>query len=132
MQYTANKPYTAVLLLKDEGIRYRFQEDHLFKDISFAKITAVKLKANVHFFSKFIIFPIVILSNLAILYLDGYSFIVLVNLLFWIVWGGISLLQKRSYMIEVHKGPLVAEVFITKNKKEALQIKKKLNLDYKD
>ena len=126
MQYTANKPYTAVLLLKDEGIRYRFQEDHLFKDIRYAKITAVKLKADVHFFSKFVIFPICILSNLAILYLDGYSLIALVNLLLWGVWGGIGLLQKQSYMVEVHKGPLVAEVFITKNKKEALQIKKEI------
>ena len=126
MQYTANKPFTAVLLLKGDGIRYRLQEDHFFKDIRYAQITAVKLKAEVSFFYKMTILPVSILSNLAILYLDGYSLIALVNILLWGVWGGIGFLQKRSYMVEVHKGPLVAEVFITKNKKEAKQIKKEI------
>jgi len=46
MQYTANKPHNAVLIIHDSGIRYRLKEDHIFKDIRFAQITAIKLKSD--------------------------------------------------------------------------------------
>ncbi|MDA9245097.1 hypothetical protein N9P98_00425 [Flavobacteriaceae bacterium] len=126
MQYTANKPFSAVLIVQDDGIRYRFQEDHIFKDIRFAQVTAIKLRPEYSFFNQFILIPISILSYSAILYLDGYSNIIMLILLFWGVLGGISFFQKQNYIVEVHKGPLVAEVFITRNKKEAKQIKKEI------
>ena len=53
MQYTANKPHNAVLIIQDSGIRYRLNEDHIFKDIRFAQITAIKLKADSNFFLYF-------------------------------------------------------------------------------
>jgi hypothetical protein len=61
-----------------------------------------------------------------ILYLDGYSIVVILNLFLWLVCRGISLFQKQNYIVELHKGPLIAEVFITRNKKEAQRIKKEI------
>ena len=125
MQYTANKPHNAVLIIQDSGIRYRLNEDHIFKDIRFAQITAIKLKADSSFL-RFFLDIVGILSNSAVMYFVGYSTIVLLNLVFWIFLGVTNLWQKRNYTVEVHKGPLVAEVFISNNKKEALQIKKEI------
>ena len=125
MQYTANKPHNAVLIIQDSGIRYRLKEDHIFKDIRFAQITAIKLKADSSFL-RFFLDIIGILSNSAVMYFVGYSTIILLNLVFWIFLGVTNLWQKRNYTVEVHKGPLVAEVFISNNKKEALQIKKEI------
>ena len=126
MQYTANKPHNAVLIIQDSGIRYRLKEDHIFKDIRFAQITVIKLKADSNLFPRFFLDIIGIVSNSAIIYFVGYSTIVLLNLVFWIFLGVTNLWQKRNYTVEVHKGPLVAEVFISNNKKEALQIKKEI------
>jgi len=126
MQYTANKPHNAVLIIQDSGIRYRLNEDHIFKDIRFAQITAIKLKADSNLFPRFFLDIIGIVSNSAIIYFVGYSTIVLLNLVFWIFLGVTNLWQKRNYTVEVHKGPLVAEVFISNNKNEALQIKKEI------
>ena len=53
MQYTANKPHNAVLIIQDSGIRYRLNEDHIFKDIRFAQITVIKLKADSNLFPRF-------------------------------------------------------------------------------
>ena len=125
MQYTANKPHNAVLIIQDSGIRYRLKEDHIFKDIRFAQITAIKLKADSSFL-RFFLDIIGILSNSAVMYFVGYSTIILLNLVFWIFLGVTNLWQKRNYTVEVHKGPLVAEVFISNNKNEALQIKKEI------
>ena len=126
MQYTANKPHNAVLIIQDSGIRYRLKEDHIFKDIRFAQITAIKLKADSNLFPRFFLDIIGIVSNSAIIYFVGYSTIVLLNLVFWIFLGVTNLWQKQNYTVEVHKGPLVAEVFISNNKNEALQIKKEI------
>ena len=126
MQYTANKPHNAVLIIQDSGIRYRLNEDHIFKDIRFAQITAIKLKADSNFFPLFFFDIIGILSNSAVMYFVGYSTIAMLNLVFWIFLGVSNLMQKRNYTVEVHKGPLVAEVFISNNKNEALQIKKEI------
>ena len=126
MQYTANKPHNAVLIIQDSGIRYRLKEDHIFKDIRFAQITAIKLKADSNLFPRFFLDIIGIVSNSAIIYFVGYSTIVLLNLVFWIFLGVTNLWQKRNYTVEFHKGPLVAEVFISNNKNEALQIKKEI------
>ena len=38
MQYTANKTYNSVLIIYPSGLRYRFQEDHVFKEIRFAQV----------------------------------------------------------------------------------------------
>ena len=126
MQYTANKPHNAVLIIQDSGIRYRLKEDHIFKDIRFAQITVIKLKADSNLFPRFFLDIIGIVSNSAIIYFVGYSTIVLLNLVFWIFLGVTNLWQKRNYTVEVHKGPLVAKVFISNNKNEALQIKKEI------
>jgi hypothetical protein len=126
MQYTANKPHNAVLIIQDSGIRYRLKEDHIFKDIRFAQITVIKLKADSNLFPRFFLDIIGIVSNSAIIYFVGYSTIVLLNLVFWIFLGVTNLWQKQNYTVEVHKGPLVAEVFISNNKNEALQIKKEI------
>ncbi|MDC0643357.1 hypothetical protein OAP39_02030 [Flavobacteriaceae bacterium] len=126
MQYTANKPHNAVLIIQDSGIRYCLKEDHIFKDIRFAQITVIKLKADSNLFPRFFLDIIGIVSNSAIIYFVGYSTIVLLNLVFWIFLGVTNLWQKRNYTVEVHKGPLVAEVFISNNKNEALQIKKEI------
>ena len=44
MQYTAKTPHDSVLILQADGLRYRYQEDHVFKDIRYGQITEVKIK----------------------------------------------------------------------------------------
>ena len=46
MQYTAKTPHDSVLILQADGLRYRYQEDHVFKDIRYGQITEVKIKRN--------------------------------------------------------------------------------------
>lgn len=49
MQYTANKPYNSVLIIQPSGLRYRLQEDHVFKEIRYTQVTGVKIKKDFFF-----------------------------------------------------------------------------------
>lgn len=46
MQYTAKKPFNSVVILKEGEFRYRFQEDHIFKDIRYNQVTKVKVHTD--------------------------------------------------------------------------------------
>ena len=72
MQYTAKTPHNSVLILQPEGLRYRFQEDHLFKDIRYSQITGVKVKRNlfIHYIN-FFIPPFVFITQLYSIFTDG-------------------------------------------------------------
>jgi hypothetical protein len=50
MQYTANKPYNSVLIIQPSGLRYRLQEDHVFKEIRYTQVTGVKIKKDFFLF----------------------------------------------------------------------------------
>ena len=72
MQYTAKPPHNSVLILQPEGLRYRFQEDHVFKDIRYSQITGVKVKKNlfIHYINLFIP-PFVFITQLYSIFTDG-------------------------------------------------------------
>lgn len=54
MQYTANKPYNSVLIIQPSGLRYRLQEDHIFKEIRYAQVTGLSLRKIIFVFTLFI------------------------------------------------------------------------------
>ena len=58
MQYTAKTPHDSVLILQADGLRYRYQEDHVFKDIRYGQITEVKIKRNLFQFYFWFISPL--------------------------------------------------------------------------
>ena len=124
MQYTAKKPFNSDLILHPDGLRYRFQEDHVFKDIRFAQVTKVKVKSDLYrkYFS-FILAPFMIISQLAIGYLEGFHWTNISNALVWIALLCFYLGMKKVYFLHVIKGPLTAEVFTTHSRKEAYAIK---------
>ena len=63
MQYTAKKPFNSVLIVRPDGMRYRFQEDHVFKDIRYAQVTKVKVKSDLYRkYFLFLLAPFMIIS----------------------------------------------------------------------
>ena len=84
--------------VENSGLRYRLSEDHLVKEIPFSQITLVKIKTNYPFMPFFLAISCFISA-------------------------GIIFRIKQVFTLEVHKGPLIAEVFITESKKESQYIK---------
>ena len=124
MQYTAKKPFNSVLIIRPDGMRYRFQEDHLFKDIRYAQVTKVVVKTDRYRNFIFIAAPFLVLGNLHFMYADGFHWSNISNALAWIIMLGVYLSMKKVYFVHVIKGPLTAEVFATHQRKEAYAIKK--------
>lgn len=124
MQYTAKKPFNSVLIIRPDGMRYRFQEDHLFKEIRYAQVTKVVVKTDRYRNFIFIAAPFLVLGNLQLMYADGFQWSNISNALVWIVIFGVNLSMKKVYFVHVIKGPLTAEVFATHQRKEAYAIKK--------
>ena len=125
MQYTAKKPFNSVLIIRPDGMRYRFQEDHLFKDIRYAQVTKVKVKSDLY--RKYLLFllaPFMIISQLALGYTEGFNWSNISNALVWLAMFGVYLSMKKVYFVHVIKGPLTAEVFAPHQRKEAYAIKK--------
>lgn len=127
MQYTANKPADAVLIVLPDGLRYRLQADHLFKDIRYPQITGVKIKKDRYryYFSYFLV-PLMILGQFFTIQEQGLNWINGLNLLVWVVLGGVYLFTKPTFTVAVQKGPLTAEVFMTHDHKMVKQIKKEI------
>ena len=65
MQYTVNKPYNSVLIIQPSGLRYRLQEDHVFKETRNTQVTGVKIKKDFFLFLMgYIIAPLQLLFHL--------------------------------------------------------------------
>ena len=126
MQYTAKKPYNSVLIVSPKGLRYRFQEDHVFKDIHYAQITKVKLRYDLFRFYLLALIPLLITAHIYALMTEGFHWPYVLNLSLWALLLMYLVLTKNLYTIEIHKGPLVADVFISKNREEAKHIKKEI------
>ena len=127
MQYTANKPYNSVLIIHPSGLRYRLQEDHIFKEIRFAQVTGVKLKKDhIRFYFGYILAPLMIIGHLFIIQEQGLNFINGLNLIFWCAVLGLNFFYKQAYTVAILKGPLTAEVYMTEKLVEARKIKKEI------
>ena len=123
MQYTAKKPFNSVLILHPDGLRYRFQEDHVFKDIRFAQVMNVKVKADLYRNFIVLLAPFLVIANLHLMYVEGFHWTNISNALVWVVLFCFYLGMKKVYCIHIIKGPLTAEVFATHSRKEAYAIK---------
>lgn len=124
MQYTAKTPHDSVLILQADGLRYRYQEDHVFKDMRYSQVTEINVYSDLYrkYFS-IILAPLMIISQLAIGYFEGFHWTNISNAIVWIVFLGVYLFMKKVYVIKVVKGPLTAEVFATHSRSEAHSIK---------
>lgn len=125
MQYTAKPPHNSVLILQPEGLRYRFQEDHVFKDIRYSQITGVKVKKNlfIHYIN-FFIPPFVFITQSYSIFTDGLNWSNGLNATLWLLIFCQNALTKKVYTVSVLKGPLTAEVYGTHDAKEAKAIKR--------
>ena len=123
MQYTAKEPFNSFLILHPDGLRYRFQEDHVFKDIHFAQVTNVKVKSDLYRNFIVLLAPFLVIANLHLMYVEGFHWTNISNALVWIIFIGVYLGIKKVYLIHIIKGPLTAEVFATHSRKEAYAIK---------
>lgn len=123
MQYTAKKPFNSVLILHPDGLRYRFQEDHVFKDIRFAQVMNVKVKADLYRNFIVLLAPFLVIANLHLMYVEGFHWTNISNALVWVVLFCFYLGMKKVYFVHIIKGPLTAEIFATHSRKEAYAIK---------
>ena len=123
MQYTAKKPFNSVVILKEGELRYRFQEDHIFKDIRYNQITKVKVHSDLfrQYFAYFLA-PFMVISQLGVGFAVGFDWIVILNVLVWLLLIGVYLRSKKVYTVQIKKGPLTAEVYATHQLKEAKMI----------
>ena len=82
MQYTAKKPFNSVVILKEGELRYRFQKDHIFKDIRYNQITKVKVHSDLfrQYFAYFLA-PFMVISQLGVGFAVG--LIGLYSLMYW-------------------------------------------------
>lgn len=112
MQYTANKPYNSVLIIQPSGLRYRLQEDHIFKEIRYAQVTGVKLKKDhFRFYFVYIIAPLIIIGYFFIIQEQGLNLINGLNLIFWCCVLGLHFFYKQVYTLSIDKGPLTADIY---------------------
>ena len=127
MQYTANKPYNSVLIIQPSGLRYRLQEDHIFKEIRYTQLTGIKIKKDyARLYFGYFLAPLIIFGQFFIIQEQGLNWVNGLNLLVWFVFFGMHFLFKLTFTIAVQKGPLTAEVFMTHNYKMVKQIKKEI------
>ena len=106
--------------VENSELSYRLSEDHLVKEIPFFQITLVKIKTNyplMPFFSEISCF-----ISSGIIFSTDYSLISIVNGLMWLCFALYIFSIKQVFTLEVHKRPLIAEVFIIESKKEAQYI----------
>ena len=121
MQYTAKKTFNSVLIIRPDGMRYRFQEDHLFKDIRYAQVTKVVVKTDRYRKFHFYCCPFLVLGNLHLMYADGFHWSNISNALALDYMFGVYLSMKKVYFVHViddYRG------FATHQRKEAYAIKK--------
>ena len=125
MQYTAKKPFNSVVILKEGELRYRFQEDHIFKYIRYNQITKVKVHTDLfrRYFA-YLLAPFMVISQMGVGFAVGFDWIVLLNVLVWLLLMGVYLSRKKVYTVQIKKGPLTAEVYATHQLKEAKMIQK--------
>lgn len=127
MQYTAKKPFNSVLIIQPTGLRYRLQEDHVFKEIRYAQVTGVKLKKDhFRFYFGYIIAPLMITGHFFIIQEQGLNYINGINLIFCGAVLGLHFFFKQVYTISIDKGPLTAEVYMTEKLVEGRKIKKEI------
>ena len=106
--------------VENSELCYRLSKDHLVKKIPFSQITLVKIKTNyplMPFFSAISCF-----ISAGIIFSTDYSLISIVNGLMWLCFALYIFSIKQVFTLEVHKRPLIAEVFIIESKKEAQYI----------
>ena len=112
MQYTAKTPHNSILILQPEGLRYRFQEDHVFKDIRYSQITGVKVKRNLFkYYFAFLLAPFMLLSQFYIMYSEGFNEVNIFNVIIWFILMLSNALTKNIHVVNIEKGPLTAEVY---------------------
>ena len=79
-------PHNSVLILQPECLRYRFQEDHVFKDIRYSQITGVKVKRNlIKYYFVFLLGPFMLLSQFYMMYSEGFNEINIFNAIVWFI-----------------------------------------------
>ena len=126
MQYTSKKPHHSSLIVRPDGLRYRFQLDHVFKEIRYAQVKGIKIKSDGLRIYFMLIAPLLITGHVYSLLKEGLSVINGLNLSFWILVFLIAIFVKKSYTLIIQKAGLEAEVYITNDKKEARRIKKEI------
>ena len=93
----------------------------LLKKFLFLKSLWLKIKTNYPLMPFFLAISCFISAE--IIFSTDYSLISIVNGLMWLCFALYIFSIKQVFTLEVHKRPLIAEVFIIESKKEAQYIK---------
>lgn len=127
MQYTAKKPYNSVLIVREEGLRYRLQEDHLFKDIRYNQITGVTIKRDLFlFFCAYVLAPLQWLFYVVLFIDSGFELLYGIQLVFWTGFLLSFLKIPFNSSLVINKGSLAIEVVKTAKLRQLKQIKKEI------
>ena len=121
MQYTAKHPCNSFIDIVSTGINYRLLEDHVSKEILYSDITCMNIKKEYPSHIKLLFFTVSFLISTGILFSNVNGFFNVIHAIVWVVFLYVIKI-KESYTIQIHRGPLVAEVFLTNNKIEAERV----------
>ena len=127
MQYTANKPYNSVLIIQPSGLRYRLQEDHVFKEIRYTQVTGVKIKKDFFLLLMgYIIAPLQLLFFIYLSYDQGLSWPIGIELIFWGGYLCSYFFIPINFTVVIKRGSLASDVFMTPRLSQAKAIKKEI------
>ncbi len=121
------KPYNSVLIVREEGLRYRLQEDHFFKDIRYNQITGITIKSDlVVLFCGYILGSIQLLFFVYLSFFQGLDMFYGIELVFWTGYLLFFVLIPFNHSLLIHKGSLGIEVYKTSQLRQVKQIKKEI------
>ena len=127
MQYTAKKPYNSVLIVREEGLRYRLQEDHLFKDIRYNQITGITIKRDLFlFFCAYVLAPLQWLFYIVLFIDSGFDLLYGIQLVFWTDFLLSFVKIPFNSSLVINKGSLAIEVVKIAKLRQLKQIKKEI------
>ncbi len=127
MQYTAKKPFNSVLIIQPSGLRYRLQEDHVFKEIRYMQVRGVQIKRD--FYLLFFAYVVAPLQLLFLIYLSLYEGLTWPYGIELIFWGGYLIAHffiPHNFKVVINKESLLSEIFITAKLRQAKKIKKEI------
>ena len=119
MQYTAKRTCYSSIDKISNGINYRLLENHVLKEILYSEITKMNIKKDYPPYFILLFSLGALLISTVIFFSNENNFFNIIHAIMWLVFLFYIIKIKQSYTIQIHREPLVAEVFLTNNKIEA-------------
>ena len=115
------RPLQLFYCIVSTGIYYRLFEDQVLNEILYSDITRMNIKKEYPSHFKLLFFTGSFIISTGILFNNVNGFFNVIHAIVWVVFLYVIKI-KDSYTIQIHRGPLVTEVFLTNNKIEAERV----------